>query len=113
VQPSGVSFGSTCRLADAYGTYSTFSYDIYVNEIPLCSVPEYGGSAGTTTSPQTYVPPPVVQPTAIPYATSAPVATTAPVVPTSPPAYVQPTTAPPAPPVTQATAPPAIVQPTP
>jgi membrane peptidoglycan carboxypeptidase len=118
VQPSGVSFGSSCRLPDAYGTYSTFSYDIYVNEIPLCSVPEYSnGVASTTTSPQTYVPPPVVQPTAVPYVTTAPVATTAPIVPTSPPAYVQPTVAPAVPTsppaYVQPTAQPAIVQPTP
>ena len=32
VQPSGVSFGYSCRLPGAYGTYSTFGSDIYVNE---------------------------------------------------------------------------------
>jgi membrane peptidoglycan carboxypeptidase len=120
-QPSGVSFGSSCRLPGAYGTYSTFGSDIYVNEIPLCSVPDDGESSATT-----YQPPAVQQPTSQAPAVVAP---TVPVA-TTPPAVVQPTVLPPTLPPVQAAptqapqvqqsvptavpqAPPAIIQPTP
>jgi membrane peptidoglycan carboxypeptidase len=107
-QPSGVSSGYTCRLPGAYGTYSTFSEDIYVNEIPLCSVPIGNGSVPSTYQPPAvqsgpgYTPPAApgqanaAQPTTPPLAQSAPPATAAPVqpAPTSvpqAPAIVQPT----------------------
>jgi membrane peptidoglycan carboxypeptidase len=66
-RPSGVSFGYSCRLPGAYGTYSTFSSDVYVNEIPLCSVPNSDGSA-----PPVYQPPPVQSAPAVPQATAPP-----------------------------------------
>lgn len=102
-QPSGVSFGYSCRLPGAYGAYSTFGSDIYVNEIPLCSVPEAAGSSQYVppTQPQAPV---YVAPTVAP----APVATAVPLQPTVPPAP-----APTQPPVAPPTQPPAIVQPTP
>ena len=120
-QPSGVSFGYSCRLPGAYGTYSTFASDIYVNEIPLCSVPNADGSA-----PPAYQPPPLQTG---PTAPAAPLATSAATVPPAaqatkalaPAAPTQPA----APPVTQPTQtvqapstappaqPPAAVQPTP
>jgi membrane peptidoglycan carboxypeptidase len=116
-QPSGVSFGYSCRLPGAYGTYSTFSSDIYVNEIPLCSVLNADGSA-----PSAYQPPPLQSSPAAPQATvtattppvSQPTKALAPAAPTQP--SVQqpaPTAVQPVQPAPTTARPPPVTQPTP
>ncbi|MDQ2742968.1 MAG: penicillin-binding protein, partial [Chloroflexota bacterium] len=49
-QPPGVYYGSECRVAGPYTSFGTMPYDIYVGQIPYCSVG--GGDQSTLPVPQ-------------------------------------------------------------
>ena len=130
-QPStGVYYGSACQLPTGSGTIvSSFDYDLWAVQDPLCSVGNASGTVTQAAPSQQPAAPPVYSapaPTAAPAAPVAPVAPAAPTPvaqaptqapPPQPPPVTQPTAvvlAPPqsAPPVTQNTAVPPAVQPT-
>jgi membrane peptidoglycan carboxypeptidase len=124
VQPSGVYYGSQCRIPGPYTSFSAMGYDLYAGTIPYCSV---GTSNAILPAPQQYTAPPTAAAYSVPTPTPPSVAATVAAIPTStpiPPAAVA-TPTPPAPavqsgpnptptplPLAPATSPPAVAQPT-